>query len=133
MYAAQSIMYVILDIRLTVAVDDVGVKNVAAELISELVKNGNSGAVEDQSRSELRTVILKEVEKIINSHLAFYVEETFQFLMALSTLDRNLVNILLPDIEQTVAEIEVKRGITSSEGGIFQKRLNGLRKRVKYD
>ena len=132
-YAAQSIMYVILDIRLTVAVDDVGVKNVAAELISELVKNGNSGALEDQSRSELRTVILKEVEKIINSHLAFYVEETFQLLMALSTLDRNLVNILLPDIEQTVAEIEVKRGITSSEGGMFQKRLNGLRKRVKYD
>ena len=133
LYAAQSIMYVILDIRLTITSDDVGVKNVAAELISELVKNGNSGTLEDQSRSELRTVILKEVEKIINSHLAFYVEETFQFLMALSTLDRNLVNILLPDIEQTVAEIEVKRGITSSEGGIFQKRLNGLRKRVKYD
>ena len=65
--------------------------------------------------------------------MAFYVEETFQLLMALSTLDRNLVNILLPDIEQTVAEIEVKRGITSSEGGMFQKRLNGLRKRVKYD
>ena len=77
-------------------------------------KNGN----------ELLQLILIELEKIVQTHLGFYVEETYQLLMALSTLNKKLIENLIPSIEVSVREIEAKRGIKDSDGGLFQKRLN---------
>jgi len=73
---------------------------------------------------------LVELEKTIQSHLAFYVEETYQLLVALSTIDKILIQNLLPSIEVCVKEIEIKRGIEPADGSIFHKRLNELKKRV---
>ena len=120
----------VIDIRLTISNDDSGVKNLAAELISKLVKYTDSGQHEVQNAPNLSQLLLLELEKIVQSHLGFYVEETFQLLIALSTLNKRLIESLIPSIELSVKEIEIKRGIETSDGGQFQKRLNELKKRL---
>ena len=120
----------VIDIRLTISNDDSGVKNLAAELISKLVKYTDLGQHELQNGPSLSQLLLLELEKIIQSHLGFYVEETFQLLIALSTLNKRLIESLIPSIELSVKEIEIKRGIDTSDGGQFQKRLNELKKRL---
>ena len=127
-YVLQTIFSTLLDLRLTISSDDCGVRNTAAELISVLVKESNS--TEYPSHNTLN-VTLCELEKIINSHLGFYGEETFQLLMALSTLHKKLVEMLIPCIESCVTEIVKKRGLQASEGGLFNRRLNELKRRVQ--
>ena len=120
----------VLDIRLSISNDDSGVKNLAAELISKLVKYTDLRQHEVQNRPNLSQLLLLELEKIVQSHLGFYVEETFQLLIALSTLNKKLIESLIPSIELSVKEIEIKRGIEASDSGQFQKRLNELKKRL---
>ena len=127
-YVLPTIFSTLLDLRLTISNDDCGVRNIAAELISVLVKESNS--TQCLSNNTLN-VTLCALEKIINSHLGFYSEETFQLLMALSTLDKKLVELLIPCIESCVTDIEKKRGLQNSEGGTFNKRLSELKKRVQ--
>lgn len=127
-YVLQTIFSTLLDLRLTISNDDCGVRNIAAELISVLVKESNSTQYLSHNTFN---VTLCELEKIINSHLGFYAEETFQLLMALSTLDKKLVELLIPCIESCVTALEKKRGLQASEGGIFNRRLNELKRRMQ--
>ena len=129
-FVAQSIFSAIIDIRLTISLDDCGVKNLTAELISALVKMCGSTSDLKKENPALLNIIYKEIEKTIESQMAFYVDETFQLLTAVSTLNTNIVKLLMPTIETTIKRIEKKRGIQSSEGGIFQRRLFELKKRV---
>ena len=126
----KNLLGVVLDIRLTISNDDCGIKNIAAGLISTLAREANSSIHPAKSESSLPQLILLELEKIVQTHLGFYVEETFQLLIALSTLNKNLIENLLPSIEVSVREIETKRGLKDSDGGLFQKRLNDLKRRI---
>ena len=123
----QNLLGEVLDIRLTLSNDETGIKNLAAELISKVAMQTGSTMPDGSKLSQL---VLVELEKTIQSHLAFYVEETYQLLVALSTINKNLIQNLLPNIEVCVTEIEIKRGIEPADGSIFHKRLNELKKRV---
>lgn len=123
----ETIFSTLLDIRLTISSDDCGVKNIAAELISVLVKETNSSQYSCDTRL---TITLCELEKMINSNLAFYSDETFQLLLALSTLNKKLVQLLIPCVEKCVGEIERKRGLQSTDCGSFNRRLNELKRRA---
>ena len=130
-FAVQTIFGALLDIKITLSSDETGVKNIAAELITLLVKEGQSDGLIDKNESVLLNAILRELEQYIKSYLGFYVDETFQLLTALSTLNKKLIRNLMPNIEATVQEIEVKRGIQASGNGMFQKRLNELKRRIE--
>ena len=129
-HVVQHLLGAVLDIRLTLSNDDSGVKNLAAELISKIVKHTYSSDRAVNNEENLFHLILIELEKTVQSHLGFYIEETFQLLVALSTLNKDLIENLVPSIELTIKEIEIKRGIDACEEGIFQKRLKDLKKRL---
>ena len=131
--AINEIFSVILDIRTTLSTEDYGAKNIAAELITFLVKPAHSiQSTVCQSESGLSKAIRDKLEQFVNSHLGFYADETFQVLTALSSVDKKLVIRMVPKIVDAVQEVEKKRGIQGAGGGMFQRRLSELKRRLQY-
>ena len=106
------------------------IKNNAADLITIVVKNGCSPHGEKHDESMVSGAIRKKLEVFIECHLAFYAAETFQILTALTSLDKKLVQRLMPKLLITVQEVEKKRGMQNTGAGIFQRRINDLKMRL---